>query len=96
MDQIALFTLIMTILIVVPVSISKKKQGKNKIKGMGNTQVSGEHNATMVTNIHTQNNYDCAELNSCESQKIYVTPDDIKAKLGSVSICVSVLIPQIL
>lgn len=85
MDNLLLNTLlgIFFIAIVIPVYISmiKKKQGKNRIKGNANTQVSGENNSTSVTHIETLNNYVSQNPNDAELEKKELSSEEIKARI---------------
>jgi hypothetical protein len=81
MDNTLLISMIMVvaIVIVIPVyiNVTKKKQGRNKIEGNRNTQVTGENNTTNVTNINTQNNYSTPVA----GEKKEPTADDVKARI---------------
>ena len=81
MDNTLLISMIMVvaIVIVIPVyiNVTKKKQGRNKIEGNRNTQVTGENNTTNVTNINTQNNYST----QVAGEKKEPTADDVKARI---------------
>ena len=81
MDNTLLISMIMVvaIVIVIPVyiNVTKKKQGRNKIEGNRNTQVTGENNTTNVTNINTQNNYSTPVAGENKEP----TADDVKARI---------------
>lgn len=81
MDNTLLISMIMVvaIVIVIPVyiNVTKKKQGRNKVEGNRNTQVTGENNTTNVTNINTQNNYSTPVA----GVKKEPTADDVKARI---------------
>lgn len=86
MDNTLFIALIATIalVVIVPVSISiiKKKQGGNKIKGDNNAQVAGEHNTTTVNHIGTQNNYSGSTGDKAiEKERKEITSEEVKARI---------------
>lgn len=85
MDNTLILTLIVgfALIIIVPiiVNVTKKKQGKNRNEGSGNTIVNGENNATTVNHIGTLNNYHNADVKEPMREKAELTTDDIKARV---------------
>lgn len=84
MENTLLFVFIaLAIVVIIPVFISmvKKRQGENTIKGNDNVQVSGEQNSTSVTSIGIQNNYSVNEPNSLGVDKKDLKVEEIKAKI---------------
>lgn len=85
MDNTLILTLIVgfALIIIVPiiVNVTKKKQGKNRNEGSGNTIVNGENNATTVNHIGTLNNYHNADVKEPMTEKTELTTDDIKARV---------------
>lgn len=85
MDNTLILTLIVgfALIIIVPiiVNVTKKKQGKNRNEGSGNTIVNGENNATTVNHIGTLNNYHNADVKEPMAEKAELTTDDIKARV---------------
>lgn len=85
MDNTLILTLIVgfALIIIVPiiVNVTKKKQGKNRNEGSGNTIVNGENNATTVNHIGTLNNYHNAGVKEPMTGEAELTTDDIKARV---------------
>ena len=85
MDNYLLLMLIavFAIVIIVPVSISvtKKKLGKNKIKGNNNNQVVGDNNSTTVTHIDTLNNFGNMKMSPSDSDKKELVSEEVKARI---------------
>ena len=80
---LVLLIAVFAIVIIVPVSIrvTKKKQGRNKIKGDGNNQIVGDNNSTTVTHIDTLNNFGNVKLSSSNSEKNELSPEEVKARI---------------
>lgn len=85
MDNTLLLTLIagFALIVIIPVfiNVTKKKQGKNKNEGSGNTLVNGENNTTTVNHIGTLNNYPNAAIIEPLAGKTELTTDEIKARI---------------